>query len=214
MRQIVGSVFFKNLSSNSFSVRIAMGLLYGYGVCNGEGFAKHFLEPNVASTPRTLSAILEVFADALSATGWGEFSFSALSNWSESSEDVWVVCHVTNAFEADDRLGNVWDSGSPTCMCMAGAIGGYCTQAFGVRCVCVEVECVGCGTSRFGRRCSFLCSVPATLSQRTKLYMAAINKEEVINDLVGGLRVRVFEDSASMRDDASMEMAAMIKNAI
>src|SRR5687768_2059212 len=103
-----------------------MGLLYGYGVCNGESFARQFLESN-AMVARNAGAYLDVFGDALEATGWGLLSHSSLSTWNEVSDDVWIVCHVDNTFESDDRLGNVWDSGSPTCMCMAGAIGGFCS---------------------------------------------------------------------------------------
>jgi predicted hydrocarbon binding protein len=192
--------------------KIAMGLLYGYGVCNGESFARQFLEGS-ANVPRNVGAYLEVFADALQTAGWGLLSHSSLSQWNEVSDDVWIVCHVDHTFESDDRLGNVWDLGSPTCMCMAGAIGGYCSQAFGVRCVCVELECAGCGTARESKRCSFLCTVPSAIVQRTKLYLAAIGKEDMLSDLVGGMKVTVFDEKEenATRDSS---FATMIKQTL
>merc|ERR1711991_377890 len=82
----------------------------------------------------------------------------------------------------------------------AGMIAGFCSIIFGQRCVCVECECVGAGTSRDGSKCSFVCSFPATIAPQVKFYLAAAGHEELYFDLCGGLGVDVFETGVDAND--------------
>ncbi len=143
----------------------------------------------------------------VSALGWGDVSFSPLSRIADGSSDFWMLCRVADSIETVDRLGSMLDPiGSPTCTMLAGMIAGWASRVIGARCVCVEVECVGCGTSQ-GGMCAFVCSLPASIATHAKLWLAVTGQEESWPTLCGAIGVDVLggsedvEGRASLRDE-------------
>jgi predicted hydrocarbon binding protein len=181
-----------NLADLLMLQQISFSILYSFGLSNGESLAK--ISEITNSGVKTFFGQIEFLKDMFLSMGWGAFSFSPLS--SEGGNDLNLICHVQNSFEAIDRLGSMWDSGSPTCACIAGTVAGFCSVLVGSRCACVEVECVGAGTCRSDNQCSFICTFPRDIANRVRFYLAVIHQENYLPDLVGGLTTDVFDDGS------------------
>lgn len=175
--------------------------------CAGDAAAEHA----ILATPRVHSSLepqFELMKSVVSALGWGDISISSLSRVAEGGSDFWMLCRVSDSIEAVDRLGSLLDpAGAPTCTMMAGMIAGWASRVLGTRCVCVEVECVGCGSSQ-GGVCAFVCSLPGAIVNHAKLWLAVTGQEDTLPTLCGAIGVDVLsgveaeqETRSAARDD-------------
>lgn len=96
----------KSVLDDTFTAcKVGSSLLYGYGLSIGSEFASLSLDPSPdAKNKAGLRTWSEALADLqviLDSCGWGQLSFSSLSQTERSEDDdVWLLCHVVGSMEA------------------------------------------------------------------------------------------------------------------